>query len=101
MSDEIREEAWDFSERSDRGTDDDGQMDSNTFIRVNGSNIAVDPGTAFKDVVKDAARNAGLGKFRVHLNGEEIRPSDAPEVVQEGMRMELRPYDVAGIRIRC
>jgi len=89
-------ETWDFSENQ-RAEEEGDMVTSNTYIRVNGSNISVAPGTAFKDVVKDTARNAGLGKFRVHLNGEEIRPSDAPETVQEGMKMELRPYDVAGL----
>jgi len=90
----MSDETWDFGET--REGDENPEVQSNTFIRVNNSNIAVEPGVAFKDVVKETARNAGLGKFRVFVNGEETKPSDAPEVVQEGYQMELRPYDVAG-----
>ena len=89
-------ETWDFSE-NERQSDEHDVDGSTTYIRVNGSNISVAPGTAFKDFVKDTARNADLGKFRVQLNGKEIRPSEAPEMVQEGMKMELRTYDVAGL----
>jgi len=70
--------------------------ETNTYIRVNGANMSVTPGVSFIGVVKDAARDAGLGKFRVFLNDTEVKPSEAPEMVQEGSRMELRPYDVAG-----
>lgn len=70
--------------------------DPNTFIRVNGSNMSLTPGTSFITAVKDAARNADMGKFRVYLNGSEIKPSQAPETIAEGSQIELRPYDVAG-----
>jgi hypothetical protein len=42
------------------------------------------------------ARDAGFGKFRIILNGSEIKPSQAPEVLNEGDKVEIRPYDVAG-----
>jgi len=73
-----------------------GDTDPNTFIRVNGANIPVTPGSNFKETVKAAAQDAGLGKFRVFMNGEEVKPSTAPEEISEGSRMELRPYDTAG-----
>lgn len=67
-----------------------------TYLRINGANINVDPGSNFKEVIKAKAEEAGLGKFRVFLNGNEIKPSNAPSVIEEGMRMEVRPYDIAG-----
>ena len=89
----MSESYWDNSPEVDVYED----MESvDTYIRVNGSNIEVDPGSSFIDVVKSTAQNAGLGKFRVFLNGVEIRPSEAPEVIAEGDHVELRPYDVAG-----
>jgi hypothetical protein len=66
------------------------------FIRVNGANVRVDVGSSFFESIKAEAQNAGLGKFRVYLNGSEIKPSQAPDTIQDGMMVEVRPYDVAG-----
>lgn len=67
-----------------------------TYIRVNGMNHDVEPGSSFNDTVLQMARGAGLGKFRVFLDGEEVGKTESPEVIAEGMKVELRPYDVAG-----
>jgi hypothetical protein len=67
-----------------------------TFVRINGANIDISPGSNFKDTIKVKAEEAGLGKFRVFLGGSEIKPSEAPNVIEEGMQVELRPYDIAG-----
>jgi len=66
------------------------------FMRVNGARVSVDVGANFIETVKHQASSAGLGKFRTYLNGNEIKPSQAPEEISEGMMVELRPYDVAG-----
>ena len=92
MSDEV----WDGSEGTEF-IEETGDTGADTFIRVNGANVPITPGTSFQSAVKNAALNASLGKFRVFLNGNEIKSSQAPEIVQEGSRIELRPYDVAGI----
>jgi len=89
------EEVWDQNVGDEEEIYDD-YGNGNTFIRVNRMNYNVDPGTNFKDTILNYARDAGLGKFRLFLDGEEIKPSQAPEVIGEGMKMELRPYDVAG-----
>lgn len=68
----------------------------NTSIRVNGSEIALEAGADFVDTVKTVARDSQMGKFRLFLDGNEIKPSEAPSQVEEGMKLELRPYDVAG-----
>ena len=83
---------WDGNE--DR--EEMGDSDLNTYIRVNRSDIPLTPGDNLMSVVKSTARDAGLGKFRVFLNGEEIRPSEAPDQITEGMHLETRPFDVAG-----
>jgi len=70
--------------------------ESGTFIRINGANMGINPGSNFKTIIKEKAEESGLGKFRVFLNGNEIKPSEAPEIVEEGMSVELRPYDIAG-----
>jgi hypothetical protein len=66
---------------------------------INGSYHTLNVGDPFKDAVMSLARDAGFGKFRVFVNSEEIRrPADAPEAVTENMKVEIRPYDVAGGR---
>ena len=67
-----------------------------SFIRVNGANISVEPGADAVESIKSEARNAGLGKFRVILNGTEIDPAAAPETLDAGMSLEIKPYEVAG-----
>jgi len=69
---------------------------SGTFVFVNGSYVTIEPGQEFIPAIKEVARNAGLGKFRVFLDGEEFTPEDAPTYVEEGFKVELRKYDQAG-----
>ncbi len=68
----------------------------NTTLTINGSTTNVAAGTSFRDTVVNAARDAGLGKFRVILDGQEIDPADAPDTMEAGMSLEIRPYEVAG-----
>jgi len=90
----MTDQVWNGSEqfRSEPRPDDGG-----TYIRVNGSNVPVAIGTSFGVAATETAKNAGLGKFRVFLDGNEIKPADAPDTITEGMNLELRPYDVAGV----
>lgn len=69
---------------------------ANTTLTINGSTTTIQSGASFRDTVVSAARVAGLGKFRVILNGSEIDPADAPETLDAGMSLEIRPYEVAG-----
>jgi len=75
---------------------DDGT--ENTFVRVNGSNVTIEPGASFAEAVKNVAENAEFGKFRVFLNGEEVKPSTAPNIFEAGMKAEIRPYDKAAAK---
>jgi hypothetical protein len=89
------EEYWD----GDSGNSEErytGPSQHNTFIRVNNSDRPLDIGQSFVEVVKESARMANMGKFRVFLNDRELRPGDAPDSIEEGMKVELRPYDKAG-----
>jgi len=92
----MSDEYWDGNEEEQEEMFDYNDEVSGPFIRVNGSNIDVEEGASFKDTVKATAMDAGLGKFRVFLNGEEVKPSEAPDVFDENTRVELRQYDVAG-----
>lgn len=69
-----------------------------TGIKINGTVLAIEPGASFRDTVKNVTLEAGLGKYRVFLNGAEIRPSEAPAQFAEGDVAEVRAYDVAGGR---
>lgn len=65
-------------------------------LTVNGFVSNLETGASFRDVVIDAARNAGYGKFRVYLDGVEIDPANAPATVPEGSNLEVRPFEKAG-----
>lgn len=65
-------------------------------ILVNGSYQRLEEGAPFLQSVQQTALQAGFGKFRVYLNGTEVRPSSAPAEVRSNMRVEIRPFDEAG-----
>jgi len=88
----MTEEYWDGGNpvvENDMGGD-------GTYITVNGSRNFLDPGVSFKDTVRSYAQDAGMGKFRVFYNGDEVKPSMAPDIISENDNIELRPFDVAG-----
>lgn len=87
---------WDQNVELDEDELYDESPTGSTYIRVNGMNYDVRPGASFKETVLSYAKDAGLGKFRVFMNGEELGKSSAPGEFTEGMRVDLRPYDVAG-----
>lgn len=89
-------DTWDGSYVEDEMFDEDISPETNTFIQVNNSKIDIQPGSDFKAVILETARNAGLGKFTVMLNGTEVTPNGAPSVFEEGTRVELLPFDIAG-----
>jgi hypothetical protein len=65
-------------------------------VIINGSFIGVEPGSSFRDAIKNVSLDAGFGKYRVFLNGIEIKPSEAPDVFGASDKVEVRPYDNAG-----
>lgn len=75
---------------------DDSPSDYMTFIRVNGSDYELNPGDNFVSAVKSVARQSRMGKFRLYLDGSEVDPDTAPSTIEEGMKLEIRPYDEAG-----
>lgn len=86
----VAEEVW----GGNSGLTDNGMDDNTPYVRVNGENLEVDEGDNFVETIKNISIDAGFGKFRVYLNGEEIKPSQAPEFIDENMRIEVLPYDV-------
>lgn len=65
-------------------------------ILVNGSYQTLEVGAPFLQAVQAVALQAGFGKFKVWLNGTEVRPSSAPAEVTSDMSVEVRPFDEAG-----
>lgn len=65
-------------------------------LEVNGSTSDVEVGKDLKEVVLEAARNAGYGKFRFFINDEEVLPQNAPSFIESGTSYKITPYDVAG-----
>jgi hypothetical protein len=65
-------------------------------ILINGSFQNVEIGAPFLQTVKNAALDAGFGKFRVYVNGVEVRKSTSPTEFEPEHKVELRPYDEAG-----
>ena len=50
-------------------------------------------GARFGETIKGCARHAGMTKFKVYVNGAEIKPDNAPATVEAGAEVILFPYD--------
>ncbi len=85
-----RDDVWNGAEERS------AEFTSETCALVNNASIPLTPGSQFKPTVLQLAKDAGFGKFRIVLNGSEIKPSQAPEVISEGDKIQIAPYDVAG-----
>jgi hypothetical protein len=79
-----------------QGGMDGTEFNSNTQAMVNGSLISIEPGDSFINTVMGLARDAGLGKFRVFLNGQEIEAENSPDFIEDGMQLKVVAYDEAG-----
>ena len=71
-------------------------VQSGPSILVNGSRRPLEVGANFMNSVKSVALQAGFGKFKVFLNGTEVRPSSAPTEITNEHHVEIRPFDEAG-----
>jgi hypothetical protein len=72
------------------------QVQVSTTLEVNGDIRPIEPGATLKEVVIAAARQAGFGKFRFYINGEEVLPQNAPSLIEAGRAYKIAPFDVAG-----
>lgn len=73
---------------------------SNTaIIIVGGSRQTVEAGVPFTAKVNEVARQHGLGKIRVILDGSELfSEGDAPTNIPAGCTIDIRRDDRAGLR---
>ena len=64
-----------------------------------GQSVEMPVGASFEESINRVAEEAHYGNyFRVFLNGEELlNPEEAPQVIEEGMRIALTTYDKVGI----
>jgi hypothetical protein len=82
--------------RNDGGNVPTMERPDGPSVLVNGSYQRLEEGAPFLQSVKQVALQAGFGKFKVWLNGAEVRPSTAPAEVGPDTRVEIRPFDEAG-----
>ena len=93
----------------DQGTGNEGDEDvpmtdrptDEPTVLINGSYQSLEVGAPFLSTMKTIALQAGFGKFKVWLNGTEIRPSAikegrVPSEISPDMSAEIRPFDEAG-----
>ena len=78
------------------GVERDAAATGLTGALVNGAFIELEPGLSLVETAMSLARDAGYGKFRVFLNGEEFEPEDCPESIEEGDILKVTAFDVAG-----
>jgi hypothetical protein len=62
-------------------------------VRVNGETIEVDAGSSFVDTILELAREMGVDKFKVVLNGREVEADSAPETIEEGDIINLVKFE--------
>jgi hypothetical protein len=74
-----------------------GSDSNKATIVVDGTRLTVDAGTDFRTKVNEVARQYGLGKIRVLLDGDELyNENDAPATIPAGCLIEIRRDDRAG-----
>lgn len=84
--------AWTEGAHTEREVAAEGR----TGAMVNGAFVELQPGADLVETCLGLAADAGYGKFRVFLNGEEMEPEDAPQNISEGDVVKIMAYDVAG-----
>lgn len=67
-----------------------------TGAMINGALVPLEVGASFVGSVMQLVADAGMGKFRVFLNGDEIDSEDAPSIVEAEMQLQIVAYDEAG-----
>lgn len=89
-----------FDQEMDNDGYDDAPMTSRPTganVLINGSYQTLEIGSNFLHACQTVALQAGFGKFKVWLNGTEVRPSSVRDmVVSDDMQVEIKPFDEAG-----
>lgn len=72
---------WNVNDDNDEVREDG--LGGEATINVGGDTIYVEAGTDFVQKIVEVARDFGIGKFKVVLNGQEVDNEDAPLVFEE------------------
>lgn len=62
-------------------------------VNINGDQIEVEVGDNFVETIVEIARDHGVGKFKVVLNGHEIDAEDAPTEFKAGDVVTLVKFE--------
>lgn len=65
-------------------------------LEINGDVRELTVGAELKDVVIEAARDAGYSKFKFYIDEEEVLPQNAPRYIEAGKAYKIVAFDVAG-----
>ena len=65
-------------------------------VIVKGDTVTVEEGTSFGTKVMEIARDYGVKKFDVELNGVDVDASDAPESFEAGDKVVIKPTKALG-----
>ena len=65
-------------------------------MEINGNVETIEDGANLKDTVLKFARDAGFGKFKFFIDGEEVLPQNAPELIEVGRKYKIMAFDTAG-----
>lgn len=70
-------------------------------VTINGEVIVLTSGEPFRDTIIQIANVEGYSKVRVFMvvNGveEEVTPDNAPQIIENGMEIIIRPYEKASL----
>lgn len=83
---------WNVNE-NDGTNETAGNGDEDPVINVAGDTVEFEVGDNFVESVIEVARDFGLGKFKVVLNGHEIDNEDAPEEFEAGDVVTLVKFE--------
>jgi hypothetical protein len=64
-----------------------------SIVLPNGTSKRVQPSDPFAETVRRVAKEAGLSKFTVYIDGEKLTASEAPNDFEGLSEVEIKKYD--------
>ena len=71
-------------------------VEENVKVLVAGVEKEVSPNVNFVETIKRLAKEAGITKFNVYVDGENINPADAPATFEGLTEVKIVPYGEVG-----
>ena len=91
----MSEAIWNNVYEDVEDVEDDRDIREGATAVVNGVTLSLETGANFKSTILNLARDAGYGKFKVYMNGNELKVSEAPDLIIEGTSIRITPFDSA------